>query len=481
MRTAKWSVKVERILIVLAVSALSCVQSPSSRASIITVANTADSGSGSLRAALATAANGDTIDASSITGTILLTSGELVVSNSLIVIGPGSGTLRVNGNFPNMTNRVFHITNAVIVAMSGLTVTNGMPSSVNGSDRVGGGIFNDGSTLTVSNCAVVGNFGGGIRNKSGPGGATLIVADCTISGNTTAKGFGNGAGIGNDGSSGLATLLVLNTTINGNNQASGEGGGISCSAGFPGTSIVSIVNSTLSGNSASYGGAGIINSAGSGRATLVLSNCTVSGNSGDGIFIPLASGSGISTVSIGHTILNNGPGQNILRYAGTVTSLGYNLGSDSGGGYLTATGDQVYTDPKLGPLQDNGGSTKTHALLPGSPAIDAGDPSFTLPPNFDQRGSGFPRVVNGRIDIGAFEFTPSLLITAVDRIGDDLRLAFGVALLGENYEVQSRTNLSFGSWESLPASIPGNGSTAQVTVTNAFVAPQQFFRIHQLP
>src|SRR5213075_1699501 len=60
-------------------------------------------------------------------------------------------------------------------------------------------------------------------------------------------------------------------------------------------------------------------------------------------------------------------------------------------------------DPVLGPLQENGGPTFTYALLPGSPAIDAGDPSFTPPPFYDQRGAGFDRVVNGRIDIGSFE------------------------------------------------------------------------------
>src|SRR5207247_4052299 len=84
-------------------------------------------------------------------------------------------------------------------------------------------------------------------------------------------------------------------------------------------------------------------------------------------------------------------------------SLGYNLRIDYGGCFLTATADQINTDPMLGPLQDNGGSTFTHELLSGSPAINAGDPSFTPPPDYDQRGIGFPRVVNGRIDIGAFE------------------------------------------------------------------------------
>src|SRR5207237_6036332 len=64
---------------------------------------------------------------------------------------------------------------------------------------------------------------------------------------------------------------------------------------------------------------------------------------------------------------------------------------------------RINTDPMLGPLQDNGGPTFTHALLPASPAIDTGDPNFTPPPFFDQRGPGFDRVVNGRIDIGSFE------------------------------------------------------------------------------
>ncbi len=94
-----------------------------------------------------------------------------------------------------------------------------------------------------------------------------------------------------------------------------------------------------------------------------------------------------------------------------MSSLGYNLSSDNGGGFLTATGDQINTDSMLGPLQDNGGSTFTHELLSGSPAINAGDPnfdpnSFNPPMVYDQRGTGFNRVVNGRIDIGAYEVQP---------------------------------------------------------------------------
>ena len=87
----------------------------------------------------------------------------------------------------------------------------------------------------------------------------------------------------------------------------------------------------------------------------------------------------------------------------TVTSLGYNMSDDGGSGVLTGPGDQINIAPMLGLLQDNGGPTFTHALLCGSPAINAGDPNFTPPPDYDQRGPGFPRVINGRIDIGAFE------------------------------------------------------------------------------
>jgi len=70
---------------------------------------------------------------------------------------------------------------------------------------------------------------------------------------------------------------------------------------------------------------------------------------------------------------------------------------------LNGSGDQISTDPMLGPLQNNGGPTLTHALLLRSPAIDAGDPNFTPPPSYDQRGSPFVRVFSGRIDIGSVE------------------------------------------------------------------------------
>ena len=107
---------------------------------------------------------------------------------------------------------------------------------------------------------------------------------------------------------------------------------------------------------------------------------------------------------MGNTIFNASPGgHSIISDFGTVTSYGYNLSSDDGGGYLSGPGDQVNTDPLLGPLQDNGGLTFTRALLQGSPAINAGDPNFVGPPDYDQRGPDFERVKGGRIDVGSFE------------------------------------------------------------------------------
>jgi hypothetical protein len=107
---------------------------------------------------------------------------------------------------------------------------------------------------------------------------------------------------------------------------------------------------------------------------------------------------------IENTIFKVSPGgHSIVNGYGTVVSEGYNLSSDDGAGYLNGPGDQVNTDPMLGPLRDNGGPTFTHELLLGSPAINAGDPNFVPPPYYDQRGPGFDRVRNGRIDTGSFE------------------------------------------------------------------------------
>jgi hypothetical protein len=121
-------------------------------------------------------------------------------------------------------------------------------------------------------------------------------------------------------------------------------------------------------------GGGIFN----GDGPLIINNSTISGNSAatvGGIADGFLNGSGGFT--IGNTIVTGGI---FVGDYSLPTSLGYNLSDGDGGGVLTGPGDQIYTAPMLGPLQDNGGLTFTRALLCGSPAIDAGNPSFTPPP-----------------------------------------------------------------------------------------------------
>src|SRR5437660_4101627 len=149
----------------------------------IIVTSTADSGAGTLRAALASAANGDTIDASGVTGTILLTSGELLVNNSVTILGPGPANLAVNGN---AASRVFQIAPSNTVTIAGLAITNGVGSLVifpSSSVTVGGGIYNDHAMLMVSNCTISGSSasrGSGIYNNGNSGSATLTVSARTV-------------------------------------------------------------------------------------------------------------------------------------------------------------------------------------------------------------------------------------------------------------------------------------------------------------
>ena len=384
----------------------------SGAATIIVVTNTNDSGPGSLRDALRIANNDDTISFA-VTGTITLTSSQLVVNKSVTISGPGADMLSVNGN---ATHRVFLIQPfplgcpAITVSISNLTITNGSEPS-----DTGGGIRNLLSDLTLSDCAVsnnVGQEGGGIGNVSGTCEAHLTVNNSTIIGNSARRGGGI-FNYNSDSQGGGATLNINNSTISGNSAQDGAGIYNIARTRRNGSSsaTATISNSTISGNTAtsSFGG-GIYTEGNSGGiffgiARLTVTNSTISGNSatllGNGIY---ATG---TTVTIGQTILKTGSsGQNIYRNAGTVTSLGYNLSSDNAGGLLNGPDDQINTDPLLGPLQNNGGPTFTHVLLPGSPAIDRGNPSFTAPPDYDQRECPFVRVFNGRIDVGSFESQP---------------------------------------------------------------------------
>ena len=416
---------------------------------IITVSNLNDSGPGSLRQALADAGDGDTINFA-LSGTISLTSGELVIDKNITISGPGSNSLTVRPSSSSFF-RVFDVMPSHSITIQGITISFGYAGGAQG-----GGIYLDEHvTATIADCVLTNNFTGDIGGAIFiNGGAMLTVLNSTITDNTagTSEHGGSGAGIyssadvltiidstisnntawiggdlsGGDGggiSNVNGTLEISNTTI-GSNLAGASGGGIS------GYGTITITNSTISGNVAgitqpylSVGG-GIYNS-----GTLTVTNCTISGNSahgstgkgggvGGGIYNVSSVDIGNSTLSgnradvhggsiyggtfdIGNSILNGGSPENIST--ATVTSHGYNVCNDDGGGFLNGPGDQINTDPLLGPLQDNGGPTFTHELLTASPAIDAGDPNFTPPPYYDQRGPDFWRVRNGRIDVGSFE------------------------------------------------------------------------------
>ena len=239
----------------------------------------------------------------------------------------------------------------------------------------GGGVFNEGSgTVTGSilrdNSAY--NNGGGLANSG-----TLLIEQTTLHDNQTIAGTGSGGGIGNSGS-----LTVRYSTVS--NNTAMDGGGL-----YNGSSLT-LVNSTISTNSAN-GCGGLQN-----RGPAVISFTTFVSNSA-------IAGGGIlaitDTVNLNSTIIaGNLAGGDCQTAGGAIVSQNYNLDSDNTCN-LIAANDQPGTLPLLGPLQDNGGLTPTHALLPGSPAINTGDNANC--PAGDQRG--FPRPIGPACDIGAYE------------------------------------------------------------------------------
>ena len=486
-----WCKRVSHVTSAAICLSLTCAAGLFASPTTIIVTNTNDNGAGSLRQALVDANDGDTIDATGISGVITLTTGGLLVDKSVTINGAGADVLAIDGNAASVVFFIFRNLPGETVTISGLTIRNGRGGSFGGgitneetltvtnstisgnvAVALGGGIANSG-TATITNSIISGNSatdGGGIYNPgmmtvinstiSGNmaratggacttadgtleitnstlsnnsadegggilnGGGTITIANTTVSGNSARNGGGtyishgltmtivnstlsNNTAARGGGTLNVGTLEVTNSTLSGNTSTgdtAGDGGGAGYNAG-----TLNIVSSTISGNMATREGAGIYNSEDS---TLTISNSTFSGNAasltGGAIFnlaaLQLANSTlndnsagflaggivNFGPLQIGNTILNAGAsGVNLyVNGGGTVTSLGYNISSDDAGGFLTGPGDQLFTNPMLGPLQDNGGPTFTHALLPGSPAIDAGDPNFTPPPFFDQRGAG---------------------------------------------------------------------------------------------
>ncbi len=425
----------------------------------------------SLREAISSACTGATItfDTAGVFATpqtITLSLGELSVARNMTIDGPDAA-----GN---------HVTVSGGVGIRGFNVASGKTDTIR--------------ELTITGVNVApGDAAGGILNAG-----TLTLINCTVNGNTATEG----GGIYNGG-----TLTVINSTISGNNSATFEGGGIVNNA----VGVLNIINSTVSGNNAATDGGGIWNG-----NTLTVINSTISNNradldnnasgTGGGIFINGGTAVLRNTIVAGNFNEDgvtdsrddiNGPldAAGINNLIGDGTNMTGISNADANSNQVGSSGSPI--DAMLGVLANNGGVTFTHALLPGSPAIDAGDNTAATNASLttDQRGTGFPRIADSAdldttatVDIGAFELHPSIediqdtstnedtVKNVVFNLGDDTGTLItggggSVTATSSNTTLVPNANLSFtGSAGSrtlqiTPAPDQSGSTTITVTVT----------------
>jgi hypothetical protein len=386
-----------------------------------------DGGAGTLRAVVANAGEGDTVDLRALKcSTITLKQGAIpVLLNDLTILGPGADKLAIDGA---AADRVLIHPGYGTLALHDLAVRNGA-SRVTGYHITGGGcIASNGYLLmqdsTVSGCYSSGEgvYGGGVfafgvlmytstlststglgtHPKTGTavfggGGyaAYLFLTDSTISGNR-ALHDNNGFSSYDTGGGMFANFggTLVGTTVEANYSA-GMGGGVSTFIGN-----LFVVNSTVSGNRAKTIGGGLD------LRQLYVSaiyNSTIANNfaaSGGGVYLAGRSeGLYLQSTIVGGNAGSNDDADIGAAFAASI--VGANnlvVAADAG---LTLPADTLRADPKLHPLAGNGGPTRTHALSPGSPALDAGNDIAGL--QNDQRGNGFPRIRGAAADIGAFE------------------------------------------------------------------------------
>jgi hypothetical protein len=351
--------------------------------STFTVTNTLDDGSvGSLRWAVnqANANPGqDWIDFSSAVfntpKTITLTGGQLTLADTgTTIIGPGAGLLSISGN---NASRVLQINPGVTEALSGLTLTGGRATDGLGGD----GLLNYGTTFLAA-CNISNNSAGdegGMISENG----VISMSNCTVSGNHAAGPYTAG-GLTIEG----GKADVFGCTFSGNSAASL--GGV-----FNDNASVWLTECTVSGNSAALGGVVMIGSS----AGTTLDNCTLSGNSSsNGSALDNFTGVANRMWLLNTIVAGQTAGGDITGPAGGSNNL---IGTGGSGGLVNEVNGNIVgvANPLLAPLGNYGGPTQTMALLPGSPAIDAG--SNAIGYTTDQRG--LPRIVNGTVDIGAFE------------------------------------------------------------------------------
>ena len=411
-----------RLLGLLAV-VICCLPVHGAAADPYPVTNTADSGPGSLRAAIVAAEAHEGFDTIPIEigGTIGLEAALPSINGQLSLIGPGSGSLTIRREAATRF-RIFSIGPEAKAALSGLAISNGV-------EELGGGIFSDGK-LTLTRVAVVGNeatgdgaptqgasaAGGGIHNRNG----TLTLHESVVRDNRVLAdsvvdyAYSDGGGIYSYG-----PLTLDRSTVAGNvaesvaapgGWAAADGGGLKVVNG-----PIAIERSTISGNSAIAKGGEEQTSKGGGiqGGSFTMTSSTVTGNAA--VAAETALGANIEsfgTTSIRNTIVS-APQGDAESCAGPEGSAGFNLDED-GSCHFEMPTDLAAVTPGLDPvLRMNGGGTPTHALLPGGTAIDRGN---AFGSNIDQRGfdrpSDFPQVSDSEegdgSDIGAFElqFSP---------------------------------------------------------------------------
>jgi hypothetical protein len=363
-----------------------------------------------------------------------------------------------------------------VMTISGCTIGS---NELIGSGANGAGIFNE-NLMTISHSTITSNTvngpvgeGGGLYNDS-----VIAISDSAITNNTVIDATGQGGGIFNDGNMTLASSTVQGNSVDGSN---GEGGGcfneenltaIGCTfamnsatagGGIFNEQILTISNSTVAGNSAGTKGGGIFND-----DFLTAVNTTIADNSAG----TALGGGGLSvsaqmTANLNNTIVaGNTFGTVPDDVDGTLsTTSAFNLIGTGGAGGLTngVNGNLVgVANPGLGTLANNGGSTATIALLPGSPAVDAGSNALDGLAN-DQRGPGLVRTFGASIDIGAFELQPATVTSvsvdwgsvgtaALQTAADGLRLLPAGRNLDLPWSGINKLQVTFSEPENLTAS-----------------------------
>ncbi|HEX5124968.1 MAG TPA: right-handed parallel beta-helix repeat-containing protein [Rhodanobacteraceae bacterium] len=427
-----------------AFNAIAHAEPPTPRATTSwTVGNCDDAGAGSLRDAVGHAQDGDTVDMTALAcGTITLATGAIVTfANNLTVEGPGTTDLFIDGNY---TSRALAHAGNGVLTVKNLSIWHGYERATGSDSAAGGGIASLGTVslenVSVKYCQVAAAgtgraLGGAVYAMDFAASRSMIKYDDA----RTSDGYAIGGGVfarrtatfdystlsGNQAfanttfrsAAGGAVAyyggVLRQSTVSGN-EAGGAGG-----VAFIGGHSV-IAQSTVSGNSSTESTIG----AGAHVASLfpvVVENSTITGNVernhvntryGAGIHLGTNTNATIVSSIVSGNRLDDGTA--LLWFS----DVGGDTGSSVGGDHdlmtlslLAAPADTIWTlDPGLYPLADNGGPTLTHALHPTSAAIEAGSNPTGVP--FDQRGSGYARVIGAHPDIGAVEFDLDDLIFA---------------------------------------------------------------------